>query len=182
MCILHSHQNYKRDANASPYPKHRRSKREGSSSPSKSSSSSRSHTSSNGVPAVDKFGEARNVLQSVMAQRHNLESNLELMLRSRQDVDVYALLEPGASRWVSGVSRWLSAYTVSAHHDLTGKFGINLFCCWPHWQGITVNYLQMVSALKPFIRIHVACYSWRYLHKFYLETCFSTFWNIFEQG
>ncbi|KAL8565691.1 hypothetical protein ACOMHN_056190 [Nucella lapillus] len=87
-----------RDANTTPYSKlgkshhhHQQHSSHSSSSPSKSTASSKLW---HGVqaPVQDQFGDARSVLHSVAAERETLESNLQMMMRSRRDVDVYSLM------------------------------------------------------------------------------------------
>nr|KAG5700702.1 hypothetical protein BaRGS_029067 [Batillaria attramentaria] len=76
-----------RDPNSTPYSKLVKTKREESSSVSRSSGKT-----SRDAPVVNKFEDAHTVLRSIVAKRQTLENNLDLLLRSRQDVDVYTLL------------------------------------------------------------------------------------------
>lgn len=87
-----------RDPNTTPYPKlgQRRSR---SNSPAKSASGT-SHASSptksghvSYAAVKDKYGDARNVWQSVISEKETLEKNLALMMHARQDVDVYSLIQ-----------------------------------------------------------------------------------------
>ena len=88
-----------RDPEASPYPKlHRKGHHRGvdrgrSASPSRSGSAAVSDAP---LPP-DHYGEARGVLTSLAAQRDTLETNLQLMLLSRRDVDVYTLMGGAAA-------------------------------------------------------------------------------------
>ena len=102
------HQRHVRDPNTTPYPKLGKGRRDRSASPSKSTSSNSKSLHSMDAPSLDKYGEARSVLHSVAAEREMLEKNLELMLRSRQDIDIYTLMGgANADRSVLGTCRQL---------------------------------------------------------------------------
>ncbi|XP_076442428.1 uncharacterized protein LOC143281225 isoform X2 [Babylonia areolata] len=83
-----------RDTNSTPYSKlgksHHHHTRSRSSSPTKPTPGTSAASSQ--APVPDRYGEARSVLNSVVSERETLEKNLEMMLRSRQDADVFALL------------------------------------------------------------------------------------------
>lgn len=78
-----------RDSNTTPYSKLTKSKRE--------ENSKSSTASSRDAPVSNKFDDAHRVLQSVVTERQTLEDNLELLLRSRRDVDIYTLLDAASS-------------------------------------------------------------------------------------
>ena len=90
--VLTVHQRHVHDPNATPYPKLGKSHRDRSTSPSKSTSSTSKSLHSTIAALPDKYGEAHSVLQSVAAERETLERNLELLLRSQRDVDIYTLM------------------------------------------------------------------------------------------
>ncbi|XP_070179880.1 TALPID3 protein-like [Littorina saxatilis] len=81
-----------RDANTTPYSKLGKAHRDRSSSPSKHAAGTSKVLRSTDAPVQDKYRDARSVLQSVVSGRETLEKNLEMMTRTRQDVDVYTLI------------------------------------------------------------------------------------------